>query len=54
MTTPIEILCKGFPSEFAKYMTYCRNLSFDEKPDYAYLKSLFKEIYVKNNIESDN
>jgi len=53
MTTPIETLCKGFPNEFVKYISYCRNLRFDEKPDYAFLKSLFKDLFAKNSFEND-
>lgn len=53
MTTPIETLCKGFPNEFVKYISYCRNLRFDEKPDYAHLKNLFKELFIKSGFEND-
>ena len=38
LSTTIESLCKGFPMEFVTYLTYVRNLRFDEKPDYAYLR----------------
>ena len=34
MATPIEVLCKGAPVEFATYLNYCRSLRFEEKPDY--------------------
>ena len=34
ISTPIDVLCKGYPDEFAKYLSYCRNLKFDEKPNY--------------------
>ena len=40
METSLENLCKGFPTEFSTYLAYCRNLRFDEKPDYKYLKDL--------------
>lgn len=43
LSTSIEQLCKGYPEEFSKYLTYCRNLKFDEAPDYNYCKNLFKE-----------
>lgn len=36
-----EELCKGMPVEFASYLTYCKNLKFEEKPDYTYLKGMF-------------
>jgi hypothetical protein len=53
LSTSIEVLCKGFPPEFATYLSYTRNLRFDEKPDYAYLRNLLKELFVKSNFELD-
>lgn len=38
--TPIEELCEGYPPEFARYLKYCRNLGFEETPDYDYLRDL--------------
>ncbi|GMT29224.1 hypothetical protein PFISCL1PPCAC_20521, partial [Pristionchus fissidentatus] len=40
--TPIEILCEGFPDEFAQYLRYARRLDFFENPDYEYCYNLFK------------
>jgi hypothetical protein len=51
--TTIESLCKGFPEEFAKYLNYCRELKFDEKPDYSYLRRLFTQVFAKNGYELD-
>ena len=45
MSTPVEVLCKGFPAEFAMYLNYCRGLSFDEAPDYMYLRQLFRILF---------
>ena len=53
ISTSIESLCKGFPQEFATYLTYVRNLRFDEKPDYAYLKTLLKDLFTKSGFEMD-
>ena len=36
MSTPIDVLCKGAPCEFATYLNYCRSLRFEEKPAYRY------------------
>jgi casein kinase I family protein HRR25 len=51
-TTPDEI-CKTFPEEFIVYFQYCRGLQFEEKPDYNYLRSLFKIIFDKFNYQYD-
>ena len=43
ITTPEE-LCLNYPVEFCQYITYCRNLAFEQEPDYNYLRGLFKKI----------
>ena len=45
MATPIDVLCKGAPCEFATYLNYCRSLRFEEKPDYRYTYVL--PIYIQ-------
>nr|CAD2186036.1 unnamed protein product [Meloidogyne enterolobii] len=53
MSTPVEILCKGFPSEFSMYLNYCRGLRFDEAPDYMYLRQLFRILFRTLNHQYD-
>jgi len=53
MTTPVEILCKGLPIEFSTYMNYCRTLKFEDKPDYSYLRKMFKELFIREGFELD-
>ncbi len=53
VNTPIHDLCLGYPEEMATYMTYCRNLGFDEEPKYAYLRDLFRALYQKCLFEND-
>jgi casein kinase 1/casein kinase 1 epsilon len=53
IATQPEVLCKGFPVEFVTYLTYCRNLKFEDKPDYGYLKTLFKDLMTKSGYEMD-
>ncbi|RHY20237.1 hypothetical protein DYB37_008868 [Aphanomyces astaci] len=53
MNTPIEVLCKGYPAEFRAYFEYTRALRFDDKPDYAYLKRLFKELFFRKGFQFD-
>eukprot|EP01084_Bolivina_argentea_P293492 504782_1 len=54
MSTSIEQLCKGYPSEFRSYFEYCRSLRFEDRPDYAYLKRLFKELFYRKGYQYDN
>jgi casein kinase I family protein HRR25 len=53
MTTPTEVLCRGFPNEFAIYLNYCRSLRFDDKPDYSYLRKLFRDLFVREGFQYD-
>lgn len=53
MTTPTDILCRGFPNEFAIYLNYCRSLRFDDKPDYSYLRKLFRDLFVREGFQYD-
>ncbi|KAJ3014104.1 UNVERIFIED_CONTAM: serine/threonine protein kinase [Siphonaria sp. JEL0065] len=45
-TTPAA-LCAGHPREFEVYLNYVRGLRFDDKPDYAFLKKLFQDLYAR-------
>jgi hypothetical protein len=37
-----------------QYLNYVRALRFDDKPDYAYLRKLLKDVYVREGFEQDN
>lgn len=50
----LEQTTEGLPQEFATYMKYCRDLKFDEKPDYDYLRKLFKDLMTKEGYKYDN
>ncbi|KAM4525974.1 casein kinase I [Fundulus diaphanus] len=53
MSTPIEVLCKGYPSEFSTYLNLCRSLRFDDKPDYSYLRQLFRNLFHRQGFSYD-
>lgn len=53
MLTPVELLCKSFPSEFTSYFHYCRSLRFEDKPDYSYLKRLFRDLFIREGYQFD-
>ena len=42
--TSIDTLSFGLPDAFRQYLYYCRNLMFEEKPDYKYLRGLFDSL----------
>jgi len=53
ISTPVDILCKGHPVEFAQYLNYCKGLRFEDKPDYAYLRKMFSDLFQREGFESD-
>merc|ERR1739842_284663 len=53
MSTPIEVLCKHFPCEFVTYLNYCRSLRFEDRPDYAYLRRLLKDLFFRAGYQYD-
>ena len=52
--TSLDDLCKNMPNEMYLYLKYVRNLIFNQKPDYTYLKNLFLTILAKNGLNNDN
>jgi casein kinase I family protein HRR25 len=61
ISTQIEVLCKGFPGmiyfnnleEIQVFIHYTRDLRFDDRPDYGFLKRLIKTIAEREKIEFD-
>jgi casein kinase I homolog HRR25 len=53
MTTPTDVLCRGFPTEFALYLNYTRSLRFDDKPDYSYLRKIFRDLLLREGFRYD-
>lgn len=45
-STSIQELCYGYPIQFSQYLTYVRNLKFDETPDYEYLINLMNKALI--------
>ena len=53
MSTPADALCRGFPNEFQILLSYSRALRFDDKPDYAYLRKMFRDLFVREGYQYD-
>ena len=41
--TSLKELCQGCPPQFLEFMKYCRNLKFEEEPDYKHLIDLLEQ-----------
>ena len=50
---PVQILCKGFPQEFSTYFQVCRSLRFEDKPDYSYMRKLFRDLFIREGAFDD-
>ncbi len=51
--TPIEVLCRGSPDEFAIYLNYALSLKMNDKPDYSYLRRIFRDLFLREGYEYD-
>jgi len=38
-------LCRSLPAQFATYFAYVKNLAFDERPNYRWLREMFRSLY---------
>ncbi|KAG6739396.1 hypothetical protein POTOM_056992 [Populus tomentosa] len=53
VTVDLSVLCKSHPVEFASYFHYCHSLTFDQRPDYGFLKRLFHVLFTREGFEFD-
>lgn len=54
LNIPTIELFSGLPVEFQIFLDYTRGLSFDAKPDYKYMHSLFQNLLVASGYHNDN
>ena len=51
---PSVLSCNTFFSaEFPTYLNYCRSLRFEERPDYSYLRQLFRTLFHRQGFTYD-
>ena len=50
VTTQLPDLCRGFPEETQTFITYAKELRFEDRPDYSYLKKLIRQMAERENI----
>ncbi|KAK4798824.1 hypothetical protein SAY86_031150 [Trapa natans] len=44
---------KCFASPITSYFHYCRSLKFEDKPDYSYLKRIFRDLFIREGYPFD-
>jgi serine/threonine protein kinase len=54
MEISIDKLCKRLPTEISLFIDYCRNLEFEEIPDYTYLKKLLRNLFINKGYVIDS
>ena len=53
LKTSIKDLCKGHPEEFEKFFDYVRSLDFADKPDYHFLRTIFRNLFRAKGYKFD-
>ncbi|KAH0472511.1 MAG: uncharacterized protein KVP18_004718, partial [Porospora cf. gigantea A] len=53
MGTPIDVLCKYCPYEFHTYLNYTRCMRFEDRPDYVYVRRLFRDLFYREGLTYD-
>merc|ERR1712070_1008072 len=48
-----EQLCRGYPSEFRDFFAHCSAMGFEDRPDYRYLKRIFKDLFDHQGFVDD-
>lgn len=53
-STSAESLCEGYPSEFLDYFIHVESLGFDERPDYASLRTAFTTLFHRLGFKGES
>lgn len=53
MSTSVDVLCKGLPQEFTTYLSEVRKLEFDETPNYARYRQMFRDLFIREGYVYD-
>ena len=44
---------QGFPAGVRTYFQLCRSLRFEDKPDYSYVRKLFRDLFIREGYQYD-
>lgn len=51
---PLDILCEGCPKAISTFLAYVRALGFGDKPNYAYLRQLLRDLSAREGYQYDD
>jgi casein kinase 1 len=53
IATSIETLCQGLPMEFAMFIGEARRLDFQDRPNYAFYRQIFRDLLIREGYTFD-
>ena len=53
LNSEVNVLCDKLPKEFIEFVNYIKELGFEHRPNYQYLKTILGNIYNKYNFNYD-
>ena len=53
MSTSLDTLCQGLNNSFKVFIQYARDLKFEDRPDYSYLKAILRKMCEKAHLTFD-
>ncbi|XP_037941117.1 casein kinase I-like [Teleopsis dalmanni] len=54
ISTTVRALCRGFPNEFVVYLDFCRQMHFEQRPDYFFLRMTLQNLLHKIGFTYDS
>ncbi|MFH4977113.1 hypothetical protein AB6A40_003822 [Gnathostoma spinigerum] len=51
--TSLQSLCTGFPDVFMHFLVYCKQLEFDERPNYEAWRENFRDVFQQYGFADD-
>ena len=52
-TAPVSLQRKSDPDEFHTYLNYTRCMRFEDRPDYVYVRRLFRDLFYREGLTYD-
>ncbi|PNP52109.1 hypothetical protein THARTR1_07318 [Trichoderma harzianum] len=53
LTLPIDLICEGLPSAFSRHLKYVRSLTYNDKPNYAKMRAMYRRLMKRRGYQYD-